>query len=132
MTHTGGASQKKHKKAKRGTKRPICRRHAHRVRRVTHSPPPGPISLCSVSVTLTLTCRRLLPGISIFSSARLFVSLAKIYSTTACLPPSTPASLSMVTKRISRSAVLPRLTAAEEENHHFQGLQHSLNTPTFY
>jgi hypothetical protein len=51
-----------------------------------------------VSVTLPPTSRRLLPGISIFSSARLFVSLPKIYSTTACLPPSTPAILSMVTR----------------------------------
>jgi hypothetical protein len=71
-------------------------------------------------------------GISIFSSARLFVSLPKIYCTTACLLPSTPAILSMVTRRISRSAVLPRLTAAEADNRHFQGLRHSLSTPTFY
>jgi hypothetical protein len=85
-----------------------------------------------VSVKLTLTCRRLLRGISMFSSARLFVSLPKIYSTTACLPSSTPAILSMVTRRISRSAVLPRLTAAEADNRHFQGLRHSLNTPTFH
>jgi hypothetical protein len=47
--HGGCVTEKRHKQAKRGTKRPICRRHAHRVRRVTHSPPPGPISLCSVS-----------------------------------------------------------------------------------
>jgi hypothetical protein len=85
-----------------------------------------------VSVTLTLTCRRLLPGLSIFSSARLFVSLPKIYCTTACLLPSTPAILSMVTRRISRSAGLPRLTAAEADNRHFQVLRHLLNTPTFY
>jgi hypothetical protein len=85
-----------------------------------------------VSVTLTLTCRQLHPGISIFSSARLLVSLPKMYCTTACLPPSMPAILSMVTTRISRSAVLPRLTAAEADNRHFQGLRHSLKTPTFY
>jgi hypothetical protein len=42
------------------------------------------------------------------------------------------AILSMVTRRISRSAVLPCLTAAEAHNRHFQGLWHSLSTPTFY
>jgi hypothetical protein len=46
--HGGVRHKKRHKQAKRGTKRPICRRHAHRVRRVTHRSPPGPISLCSV------------------------------------------------------------------------------------
>jgi hypothetical protein len=50
------------------------------------------INMGKKSVTLTLTCCRLLPGISIFSSARLFVSLPKIYCTTACLLPSTPQS----------------------------------------
>jgi hypothetical protein len=85
-----------------------------------------------VPVTLQPTFRRLLRGISIFSSARLFVSMPEMYSTTACLPASTPAILSMVTGLISRSVVLPRLTAMEADNCHFQGLRHSLNTSTFY
>jgi hypothetical protein len=32
--HGGCVTKKRHKKANRGTKRPICRRHAHRGRRV--------------------------------------------------------------------------------------------------
>jgi hypothetical protein len=42
------------------------------------------------------------------------------------------AILSMVTGRISRSAVLPRLAAVEADNCHFQELWHLLNTSTFY
>jgi hypothetical protein len=90
-----------------------------------------------VSVTLTLTCRRLLPGISIFSSARLFVSLAKINCTTACLLPSTPAILSMVTQECGLASFdsggigqspLPRTTAFVEYTYFLLNMCHAIHS----
>jgi hypothetical protein len=47
--HWGWNGQQYREKVIAPGKVPLCRRHAHRVRRVTQSPPPpGPTSLCSV------------------------------------------------------------------------------------